>query len=36
MITVKFREIIDYYDGPLVFEAADEAGNLYLAAASPP
>lgn len=34
--TVKSGEILDYYDGPLVFEAADAAGNHYIASAIPP
>ena len=33
--TVKSGEILDYYDGPLVFEATDEAGNHYIASAIP-
>lgn len=36
MITVNSGEILDYYNGPLAFEAADEAGNLYIASAIPP
>ena len=36
MITVKSGEILDYYDGPLVFQATDEAGNHYIASAIPP
>ena len=36
MITVKSGEILDYYDGPLVFEATDAAGNHYIASAIPP
>ena len=35
IITVKSGEILDYYDGPLVFEATDDAGNHYIASAIP-
>ena len=36
MKTIISGEVLDYYDGPLVFEAADAAGSRYVAAALHP